>query len=559
MTATVDHGNEPWPVRIRGRGPQGEVLGAGMLVDERRVLTCAHVVAGASDQPHTAPAGPVDVDLIGQPGSPRVSARVVPGCWVPPTDGGGGDVALLELARPLPPGAYAPLRRMRLWDRHVVVRGFPDTLEHGLYVRARLAGPSGTRRERVQMDAATTGPQISPGFSGAAVVDDITRMVVGMVVSTYLDSDDAPPVGAGNSPGSGLSWMIPVETILHHLPVLGDLVPGTPSVDRGFLVANHLPVDPSVARRITDLFTQQLDANVLIVVTVHPGSASAAAVRQAAVRSSRELRPTAGPTVGDDRADVPPVGSIDLAVDVTGRQTEAVSQRIAEWTGAADDAAEGHATALPPRSSIIDNIDEASDPETLLSDVVMPLVDQAATRDLRVLLTFRGEAVGLRLALLARRVATLAATEAAAERAYRSVATLVAGPPRVPSRSTRLRIRLTALRAMADSADQGALAARLASTERATDRAVREAEAVRRRLVALEADWSELRGRLDGFLAMAVDHGLDEDAGLSPLYRRAYEQLTGGGCDLVAAAAAVRRYSDAVLYEVDARSGRGVS
>ncbi|WP_167517331.1 S1 family peptidase [Micromonospora orduensis] len=554
MTVTVDHGSEPWPVRVRG--PRGEVLGAGMLIDERQILTCAHVVAGASEDPYTAPTGPIGVDLVGQPGSPRVSARVVPDCWVPPTDEGGGDVALLELARPLSPGPYAPLRRMRLWDRHVVVRGFPDTLEQGLYVRARLAGPSGTRRERVQMDAATTGPQISPGFSGAAVVDDITRTVVGMVVSTYRDSHDAPPVGVGATPASGLSWMIPVETILHHLPRLGDLVPGTPSVDRGFLAANHLPVDPAVARQITDLFTQQLDANVLIVVTVHPGSASAAAVRQAAVRSSRELRPTGAPTVADDRADVPPVGSIDLAVDVTGRPTEAVSQRIAEWTGAADDAADGRATALPPRSSIIDNIDEAGDPETLLSDVVMPLIDQAATRDLRVLLTFRGEAVGLRLALLARRVATLAATEAAAERAYRAVAPLVADPPRVPSRSTRLRIRLTALRAMAD---QSALAAWLASTERAVDRAVREAETVRRKLVAVEADWSELRGRLDGFLAMAVDNGLDEDAALSPLYRRAYEQLTGGACDLVAAAAAVHRYADAVRHGVGARSGRGVS
>ncbi|MET8232155.1 trypsin-like peptidase domain-containing protein [Micromonospora sp. NPDC005298] len=554
MTVTVDHGDEPWPVRIRG--PQGEVLGAGMLIDDRRILTCAHVVADASHDPHAVPRGPIGVDLVGQPGSPSVSARVVPDCWVLPTDEGGGDIALLELARPLTSGAYAPLRRMRLWDRHVVVRGFPDTLEHGLYVRARLAGPSGTRRERVQMDAATTGPQVSPGFSGAAVVDDITRTVVGMVVSTYLESDDAPAVGAGTSPASGLSWMIPVETILHHLPRLGDLVPGTPSVDRGFLAASHLPVDPAVARQITDLFTRQLDANVLIVVTVHSGSASAAAVRQAAVRSSRELRPTGAPAVADEHADVPPLGSIDLAVDVTGRATEAVSERIAEWTGAADDTADRPAAALPPRSTIIDNIDEAGDPGTLLSDVVMPLVDQAATRDLRVLLTFRGEAVGLRLALLARRVATLAATESAAERAYRAVATVVADPPRVPSRSTRLRIRLTALRAMTD---ESVLAARLASTERAVDRAVREAEAVRRRLVAVEADWSELRGRLDGFLAMAVDHGLDEDAALSPLYRRAYEQLTGGACDLVAAAAAVHRYADAVRHAVGTRTARGVS
>ena len=35
-------------VRIRAAGERGEVAGGGLLVDERRVITCAHVVEAAT-------------------------------------------------------------------------------------------------------------------------------------------------------------------------------------------------------------------------------------------------------------------------------------------------------------------------------------------------------------------------------------------------------------------------------------------------------------------------------------------------------------------------------
>ncbi|MFJ6198069.1 trypsin-like peptidase domain-containing protein [Micromonospora sp. NPDC092111] len=528
-----------------------------MALDDRHILTCAHVVGAATetDLAGAAPPWPVDVDLVGQPGTPTVPARVVPGCWAPPTDDGRGDVALLKLAAPLPHGPFAPLRRLRPWGRRVVVCGFPEALEHGAFVRARLAGPAGAGRERVQMDPVTIGPQVSPGFSGAAVVDEITGHVVGMVVSTYRDGDGN---GAGVA-GTGLSWMIPVETILHYLPRVRDHVSGEPSVDVGFLLPHHTPADPSTARRIADFFGQRVPANVLVIVTVHPQSGTAAAVRQAAVLSNRELRPS-GDRAGepDEAPAVPPVGSIDLAVDTAGKSTGEVSRRIADWTGGADDASLDRAAETPPRALIINNIDEATEPETLLAEVVLPLVDQAPARDLRMLLTFRSESVPLRIALLASRIATLQSTEDAARRAYRAVAPLVADPPQVPARATRLRVRLTALRAATATAGPESLAARLASTERATDRASREAESVRQQLVALEERWSELRGRLDGFLAMAVRHGLSEDSALSPFHRRAYQLLTAGRCDLLAADAAVRRYTNAVLHRVEAQRERGV-
>ncbi|MBM7494793.1 hypothetical protein JOD64_006015 [Micromonospora luteifusca] len=557
---TFSHGNERWPVRVRSE--HGEVLGAGMALDERRVLTCAHVVSagGDTESPSTEPTWPVHVDLVGQSVSRTVPARVVPGCWWPPTHDGRGDIALLELEEPAPQGPFAPLRRMRrTWDRRVIMYGFPETLEHGVFVEARLTGRSGAGRERIQMVSATTGPQVSRGFSGAAVVDADTGHVVGMVVSTYQDGDHDRDVIGGGDPGSGLSWMIPVETILSRLSWIRDQVPGESSVDLSFRSAEETPADPRVARQLVDFFGRQLPGNVLVIVINHRDSGVAAAVRQAAVLSSRELRPPIDP-----HQDVvaPPIGSIDLAVDAADKSTKDVSQRIADWAGAADAATTvpdiDRAIETTPRSIIINNIDEAAEPETLLSEVVLPLVDQAPTRDLRMLLTFRGESIPLRTTLLASRVAGLQTAEEAARRAYRRAAVVVADVPRPQPVATELRIQLTKLRAAAATTDGDTLAALLASTERATDRALRRAESIRREIVAREDLWSELRGRLGAYLAMAVQHGFSEDAALGTSYRHAHELLLAAPCDLAVAEVAVRQYAEAVAQRVGGpRGGSG--
>ncbi|MEV4494505.1 serine protease [Micromonospora arborensis] len=552
---TFSHGNERWPVRVRSE--HGEVLGAGIALDDRHVLTCAHVVSagGETASPGTEPTWPVLVDLVGQAVSRTVPARVMPGCWWPPTDDGRGDITLLELAEPVPQGPFAPLRRVRrTWDRRVIMYGFPETLEHGVFVEARLTGRSGAGRERIQMVSATTGPQVSQGFSGAAVVDADTGHVVGMVVSTYQDGDR--DVVGGAEPGSGLSWMIPVETILSRLSWIRDQVPGESSVDLSFRSVEDTPADPRVARQLVDFFGRELPGNVLVIVIDHRDSGVAAAVRQAAVLSSRELRP---PTDPHQDVVAPPIGSIDLAVDAADRSTKDVSQRIADWAGAADAATTApdsdRAIETAPRSIIINNIDEAAEPETLLTEVVLPLVDQAPTRDLRMLLTFRGESIRLRTTLLASRVAGLQTAEEAVRRASRRAMAVVADVPRLQPVATELRIQLTKLRAAAATTDGDTLAALLASTERATDRALRRAESVRREIVAREDRWSELRGRLGAYLAMAVQHGFSEDAVLGTSYRRAYELLMAAPCDLVVTEVAVRQYAEAVAQRVGGQPG----
>ncbi|MGC5285201.1 S1 family peptidase [Micromonospora sp. DT231] len=556
----VSPGNEPWLVRVRRT--DGVVRGAGLALDARHVLTCAHVVSkgGESRSSSSEPSGEVLVDLLGQPGSRTVSARVVPGCWWPPTPDERDDIALLELAEPMSQGPFAPLRRTVTVDRRVFMYGFPATVVHGVRVEAKLKGRSGAGWERIQMVSAATELRVSRGFSGTAVVDAQTGHVVGMVVSTYEVDDREGDVVGGADQGSGLSWMIPVETILNRLPWLRDRVPGESSVDPSFRSSDGTLANPRVLRQIANFFGRLSPDNVLVIINQHHDSDIAEAVRQAAVLSSRELRSSVD---SDHLSDAPPIGSIDLAVDATDRSTAEVSQRIADWADGADAATtppEGdRAVESTPRSMIINNIDEATDPETLLSDVVLPLVDQASTRDLRMLLTFRGESIRLRTTLLARRVASLQASEEAARRAYRRAAAMVADVPRLQPMATELRIQLTKLRAAAATTDSAVLANLLASSERATDRALAEAESVRREIVAREDLWSELRGRLGAYRAMAVQHGFAEDPALGTSYRGGHDLLMAAPCDLATAEAAVREYTEAVSYRVGGQRGGGGS
>lgn len=350
--------------------------------------------------------------------------------------------------------------------------------------------------------------------------------------------------------------MIPVETILSRLPRIRAQVPGESSVDPSFRSSDDTPPNRRVLRQLADFFGRLSSDNVLVIVIDHRESDVAAAVRQAAVLSSRELRPSIDP---DKIPDAPPIGSIDLAVDATDRSTKDVSRRIADWAREADAASTApdndRVAETTPRSIIINNIDEAAEPETLLSEVVLPLVDQAPTRDLRMLLTFRGESIPLRTTLLASRIASLQATEEAARRAYRRAAAVVADVPRLQPMATELRIQLTKLRAAAATTDRDTLAALLASTERATDRALGKAESVRRKVVAREDLWSELHGRLGAYRAMAVQHRFAEDPALGTSYRRTHNLLLAAPCDLVAAEAAVRQYTEAVSHRVGGRPG----
>src|SRR5262249_19722028 len=145
--------------------------------------------------------------------------------------------------------------------------------------------------------------------------------------------------------------------------------------DKEFTSVRQWPGDAATARRIAEFFARERPDNVMIIITGSADSAVSEALRRAVVLSSRQLRPAPGAPVASlpPEPRVPPEGSIDLALDVSGKSVQEVSRRIAEWMGVANAEPATPHTGLvveaSPQTLVINNIDESAEPETLLSDV----------------------------------------------------------------------------------------------------------------------------------------------------------------------------------------------
>ncbi|MFB7755776.1 trypsin-like peptidase domain-containing protein [Streptomyces sp. NPDC056121] len=160
----------------------GRVVGAGFLVAEDVVCTCAHVVAralGSETDTEEAPDGFVEIDFPLLPGCPRVRATVE--SWRT----GGVDVALLRLDGPVEGARPAPLvDGTGVWGHTFRTMGFPVGAGQGVWAHGTLRAGQGAGW--VQMEAAEPGPRIAEGFSGAPVWDHTQNGVVGMTVAAHL-------------------------------------------------------------------------------------------------------------------------------------------------------------------------------------------------------------------------------------------------------------------------------------------------------------------------------------------------------------------------------------
>ncbi|NNN37957.1 serine protease, partial [Streptomyces sp. S3(2020)] len=176
-------------------GPDGAVAGAGFLIGERLVCTCAHVVREVDGG---RPDRPVAVDfplLAGAEAGPAVTAEIV--SWRPEDD-----VALLRLAvavegtEPLPFVADGSDG----WGGEIRSFGFPEDAPRGVNATGVLRGRQ--RADRLQLDLAAHGVPIAQGFSGAAVWDVRREAVAGMLVTR------------GRYGLSGTAYLIPADRLL---------------------------------------------------------------------------------------------------------------------------------------------------------------------------------------------------------------------------------------------------------------------------------------------------------------------------------------------------------
>jgi hypothetical protein len=554
----------PWPVRIRNAD---DILGAGILVCGGRVLTCAHVISRETSE--TPPDTTVTVDFVGLPDCPPATARILDGCWFPPQEhewlDDQGDVVLLELAdgrkADLP---AAPLRRLpvSLRGRRVFSWGYPDGAEKpGVRATADLAPGPG---ERVQLDSVSMENPVTCGFSGAGVVDDKTNTVIGMVVSEYTKL--------------GVAWMLPVETILRHLPGIKDCVHGGLAVDRELSDRPGSQIDVAFARQIASWLWGR--RRIRLIVTGDSASTRSAALRRVIRFADRESRPSAADRSLAEAADgtVPPVGSVDLALDASGKTVDEISRRIADRLGIPIDEPRAVTSELrtqaAPMTLVVDGVDDVTEPAALLNEVLAPL----AERGVRLLLGFHRESSdALRIArsrwpdqdkpddhpaVIQRRLDTLtsqigdfADREDALSSHRERVAARIADPPKVQPRGASLRLRLSALRKDNANGERAGLQSHLDDCEAAVERAFRRLDELQRQLEKLWEQHRELTRRLRAYHAMAVDYDLVEDPDLDTVYRQAHEALRHGPADLAVAERLLDTYQRAVRRKVDGMHG----
>ncbi|MEV8508331.1 metallophosphoesterase [Actinoplanes sp. NPDC051475] len=171
-------------------GATGQSVGMGVLLGERRVLTCAHVVNAALQRPERAQQPPTDVvsvgfPLLGDHSSDVVEARVER--WVPPSSdrSAGDDIALLTLLTGPPAGARPTLLLVNPPARGADVHMFGRPLHRagGVWAPAIIRGTVGNGRIQLDGDADAAW-QAQRGFSGTPVFDGVTGRVAGLFAET---------------------------------------------------------------------------------------------------------------------------------------------------------------------------------------------------------------------------------------------------------------------------------------------------------------------------------------------------------------------------------------
>ncbi|MFB2934940.1 trypsin-like peptidase domain-containing protein [Aerosakkonemataceae cyanobacterium BLCC-F154] len=172
----------------------GNVVGAGFLVSDRHLLTCAHVVTAAlAILPQNAqdmPVGSVELDFpLIAPGQ-KLKSKVV--FWLPVNPSQTQeDIAGLELES-TPPVTIEPVRLLAAedyWEHNCRIFGFPQGHDLGIWATGILRDKRAN--DWLQIDAlAAQNRAVEKGFSGAPIWDESLQGVVGMAVAAEKRRED---------------------------------------------------------------------------------------------------------------------------------------------------------------------------------------------------------------------------------------------------------------------------------------------------------------------------------------------------------------------------------
>ena len=367
-----------------------------MLVDDRHVVTCAHVAGLCLGQSGKGerPSGFLRVDFPFVKNSTGLTAQVMAGGWTPIASDESGDVAVLELADAPPEGAEpAPLRApLRLHGHRFLVHGFPDGIPLPRPAEGDLGAGSGPAGDWVSMAASSmTGHAVGPGFSGAPVWDQTAGAVVGIVATRDVDR-------TGD--------MLPLWYLAGCWPPLKDLFRWRLEMDSrdrahwdGRARGVTRPRRPgwyftgrvaALRELVSYASIQDPSQRQARVVTGEPGAGKSAVLGRLVTLSDRGSRRAVPAAVLHEAPDgtVPPVGCVDAAIYAAGKTREDVAKQLAD----AFDLGEVSPGELPDRLVdlgrhvviVVDALDEASDPHGLAG-----LLRELADGDIRMILGTR--------------------------------------------------------------------------------------------------------------------------------------------------------------------------
>jgi hypothetical protein len=168
----------------------GKTVGAGFLVGDREILTCAHVVSaaiGTASNKAEIPASEVFLCFPFLATQDSYKAKII--LWKPEED-----IAGLQLYES-PPSDAKPVRLViedaaNLWGHPFRTFGFPRGFDSGVWSAGILLGPTAAKNW-VQIETGQeVGFRIQPGFSGSPVWDEALGGVIGMVVARAAPSGE---------------------------------------------------------------------------------------------------------------------------------------------------------------------------------------------------------------------------------------------------------------------------------------------------------------------------------------------------------------------------------
>ncbi|MET9729787.1 trypsin-like peptidase domain-containing protein [Streptomyces sp. NPDC006458] len=188
-------------------GPDGAVAGTGFLVAEDVVVTCAHVVEAAGGGPGST----VALAFPHLADAERLEGTVPQELWRSPT---GEDVAFVRLAgtpagaRVLPLGSSEGCRGHQVRSFGFPAQAPPEG-HFGFGETGDLLPAADGRGAHLQLTAAN---DLTTGFSGGPVLDEVTGLVIGML--TEITAPDA------YERGLGIAYATPTEVLREILPGL---------------------------------------------------------------------------------------------------------------------------------------------------------------------------------------------------------------------------------------------------------------------------------------------------------------------------------------------------